>query len=106
MLETGAYRIQDVHRHRTVEPIAHLPPVPRAAGFKLRHLEIMEHGLWAHKTAEYIRFLVEVLEVNFPRELQQKVSSTSITGPIICQPTPSGGVITRWAITIEPRASV
>ena len=47
----------------------------RAVGFKLKHLRIMEYTLWAYKIAEDIRPLVEVLEVDFPNKLQQKVSS-------------------------------
>ena len=52
----------------------------RAAGFKLRHLRIMEYTLWAYRIVEDIRPLVEVLEVDFPNKLQQKVSSIFMDG--------------------------
>jgi len=47
----------------------------RAAGFKLRYLRMMERTLWAYRIAEDICPLVEVLELDFPNKLQQKVSS-------------------------------
>ena len=52
----------------------------RSAGFKLRHSKIREDNPWAYKVAEHIRPLVKMLEVDFPSELTQKMSPTSMGG--------------------------
>ena len=46
----------------------------RIAGFKLKHLEIVDPKQVVHKAAEFIRPLVEVFGVDFPSKLKQKVS--------------------------------
>jgi len=51
------------------------------AGFKLRHLKIVDSGKRIYRIAEIIRPLIEVLEVDFPSQLKQKVSSTSLDRP-------------------------
>jgi len=59
---------------------AHLAPLfrcllyRREVGFKLRHLKIVEPRPRVYRVAESIRPLVEVLDIAFPSELQQKVS--------------------------------
>jgi len=47
-----------------------------SAGFKLRHLKM--RGRWIYKIVGIIRPLVEVLEVDFPNKLEQKVSLISM----------------------------
>lgn len=89
---------------------AHLIPLFRclqcrgSAGFRLRHLKIVEPRPRIYKMTDHIRPLVEVLEVAFPSELAQKVSPVfnGCTSRVL--KNPSGAGIICWVKTAESRA--
>jgi hypothetical protein len=77
-LESVVFRM---NRSFKLDPLLSCLRRRKSAGLKLGRFRIVDDAKWAYKSAEEIRPLVEVLEVDLPDTTKQKVSSSSMLAP-------------------------